>query len=282
MELGRYSDAYQSLKSISNYSSFDFLIRKSKWEDHKGNLEGSIRLMEEALRKIKSKNTNLYCWALSNLGDLYGHAGRIKDAYAAYLDVLKLNPSDVYCLMRIARIAYVKDKNISLAKKILFFIQEQCSFPEINLLLAEIAETENRPDEAKMYSDIFLTQVSREGYGRMYNKYLIDILSSGDSTVQQALNLALMELKNRFTPETSDWVAWAYYNTGNYSEALKWTTSYVLGQTSEPQTLMHSAFILAANGRNLEARELLKEALGSSFELGPVAEKSIKELLNTL
>lgn len=282
MELGRYADAYKCLKSLKDNASFDYLIRKSRWEDHKGNLNGSILLMEEALMKIKSKNTHLYVWALSNLGDLYGHAGRIKDAYAAYLEVLNLNPSDFYCLKGIAWIAYAHDKNIELAKQTLMYIQAQSNFPDINLMLAEIAEAENRPDEAGKLLSLFLNEVTGPVYGNMYNKYLIDIWSADSSNTQNALALALQELENRFTPETCDWVAWAYYQNGNLSEALKWTSSYVIGQTSEPEALMHSAFILAANGKKSEAKSLANESLAGSFELGPQAERKIKELLTSL
>src|SRR4030095_12210962 len=125
MELGKYDKAYRSLQDIINRTAFDFLVRKAKWEDHRGNLAGAIELMENALDKIAMKNKKLFSWTLSNLGDMYAHAGRVRDAYQAYLRVLEMDPSDLYCLKGIAWIAYSHDKNTPEAKRIINYILSQ-------------------------------------------------------------------------------------------------------------------------------------------------------------
>src|SRR5688572_5113341 len=71
MELGDYVNAGHKLESIKDKSSFDYLIRKSKLEDHQGNLDAAIRLMETAFEKIKNSKVSLYCWTLASLGDMY-------------------------------------------------------------------------------------------------------------------------------------------------------------------------------------------------------------------
>jgi predicted Zn-dependent protease len=281
MELGRYADAQKALSSLKDKTAFDYLIRKAKWEDHKGNLNEAIRLMEQAFEKVKNKKKSLYCWALSNLADMYGHAGRIKESYKAYLDVLKKDPANLYCLKGIAWITYSHDGNTAAAKRIVQYILSQTSMPELKLILAEIAESENKSEEKNKWVNEFLADVQQPGYGDMYNKYIIEICNE-ERQPGKAISLAEKELKNRFTPETCDWLAWTYYNNGDKKKALEYAKAYVYKRTFEPEALMHTAFIYADNGKIKEAEKMLKECLESSFELGPVTTRQIKKKLQSL
>jgi tetratricopeptide (TPR) repeat protein len=282
MELGKYNQAYKSLASLKDRSAFDYLIRKAKWEDHRGNLDGAVALMEQAFEKIKDKKKSLYCWTLSNLADMYGHAGRIDESYNAYLNVLEKDPVNLYCLKGIAWIAYAHDNNTAEAKRILQYILTQTVMPDLKLLLAQIAETEGNKSEKQKLLNEFVATVTQPGYGDMYNKYLIEIYAEDLNDHDKAFSLAEKELKNRFTPETCDWMAWTYYNKGEIEKALEYSRSYVYKMTFEPAAAMHTAFIYAANGKTKEARAMLNECLESSFELGPVSVKKIKEKLAAL
>jgi len=282
MELGKYKEAISSLKTVKDKLSFDYLVRMAKWEDHSGNLEAAIELMETAFKKIKEKNKSLYCWTLSNLGDMYGHAGRIEDAYHAYLNVLKKDPSNLYCLKGIAWITYSHDNKTKEAKEILKFILSQIEMPDLKLVLAEIAETEG---DIKTKQDLlleFITDVTKPGYGDMYNKYLIKIYAEELKNPDVALVLATKELNNRFTPQTCDGIAWAYYNKGHKEKAFEYSRGYVNKYTFEPEALLHSAFIYADNGKKSEAIALFKKCLESEFELGPIAVTQIKSKLSDL
>lgn len=282
MELGKYNEAYASLQSLKDKSAFDYLVRKAKWEDHTGNLDKAILLMEEAFEKVKHKKKSLYCWTLSNLADMYGHAGRIDDAYNAYLTVLKKDSANLYCLKGIAWIAYSHDNNTTEAKRIMQYILTQTEMPELKLLLAEIAESEGNMIEKGKLINEFISSVTRTGYGDMYNKYLIEIYASEFNHHNEAFLLAQKELKNRFTPETCDWMAWAYYNKGDIKQAFEYARTYVHKRTFEPQATMHTAFIYAAIGKKNEAKDMLRECLTSSFELGPVITRQIENKLQSL
>lgn len=292
MELGKYKEAYTSLESLKDKSAFDYLIRKAKWEDHKGNLEEAIILMEQAFEKVKRsfdptttsglRNKNLYCWTLSNLADMYGHAGRVKEAYKSYLEVLEKDPANLYCLKGIAWIAYAHDNNTVEAKRILQYILTQTEMPDLKLVLAEIAGTEGNESEKQKLLYEFVSTVTKPGYGDMYNKYLIEIYTEELKDYEKAFLLAEKELKNRFTPETCDWMAWVYYNQGEPAKAFEYARSYVNKMTFEPDATLHTALIFAANGKKEEAKKMLEKCLESSFELGPVVTKQVKEKLQTL
>lgn len=282
MELGSYQAASKCLESLGDKSAFDFLIRQAKWEDHKGNTDEAILLMEEAFEMVKDKKKSLFSWTLSNLGDMYGHAGRIKESYQAYLSVLKNDPSNFYCLKGIAWIAYSHDKNYREAKRILKYILSHAEMPEIRLILADIAASEGNQEEARLLTNEFISTVSKPAYGGMYNKYLIQLYCEELSGYDEALSLAKKELLNRFTPETCDLLAWVYYRKGELRKAYEYSSGHVYTFTSEPEALMHSGFIYADIGKTAEARKILKECLESEFELGPIAKKQIEVKLATL
>lgn len=282
MELGNYAEAYRSLQSLADRTGFDYLIRKAKWEDHKGNLDEAIMLMEQAFKKIKHKKQSLYVWTKSNLADMYGHAGRIEDAYRAYLDVLKKDPANLYCLKGIAWIAWSYDKNAQEAERILKFILSQTEMPELRLVLSEIYSTQGKNKEAEKWKESFLSLVTQPAYGTMYNKYLIDVYTQDKSLAGKALAIAEAEIKNRFTPETNDWLAWTYFNLGQTEKAYEIVVKNVYGKTFEPTVLFHTACIYAASGKKEEARNIFQDCLESAFEIGPLATIQIKEMMNAL
>jgi Flp pilus assembly protein TadD len=282
MELGRYADAIKALNSLADKTTFDYQIRKAKWEDHKGNLDEAILIMEQAFEKVKDKKKSLYCWTLSNLGDMYGHAGRLKESYAAYINVLKKDPANLYCLKGIARIVWLNDKNTTEAKRILHFILAQTSMPDLKLMLADIYEEEGNKNAKQQLQQEFIGVVSKPEYGAMYNKYLIELYADDMGKQDKALAIAQTEINNRFTPETCDWLSWSYYKKGDYAKAFEIAKAYVVNKTFEPDALMHSAFIYAANGEKAVAKKMLTEALESTYELGPAATKDIREKLATL
>jgi tetratricopeptide (TPR) repeat protein len=282
MELGNYNEAYKALNEITNAGSFDYLIRKAKWEDHTGNLDKAIETMEAAFIKVKDKKTSLYCWTLSNLGDMYGHAGRLKEAYQSYIAVLKKDPSNLYCLKGIARIAWLHDNNPAEAKRIVNFIVSQTNTPDLKLMLAELHAAEGDTITAQRLSEDFINIASSNNYGTMYNKYLIELYTEDLKQPSKALELAQLEINNRATPEAYDLLAWSYFMNGKIEEACTIATKFVYNKTFEPEAMMHTALIYAAAGKKEEAKKLLAECKESSFELGPVAAKKIDKTIAEL
>jgi tetratricopeptide (TPR) repeat protein len=279
MELGNFSKAGETLKQIQNSSSFDYLIRKAKWDDHNGNLPAAIKNMETAFEKVKDKNTSLFTWTLSNLGDMYGHAGKLKEAYQCYLQVLAKDSANLYCLKGIARIAWLQDNNTAAAKQIIHYILSQNNMPDLYLLLSEIAYAENNKAEGDKAILTFLSTVSSPTYGNMYNKYLISLYAEQKNTIGQAVQLAKKEVQERPTPETYSWLGYAYLKNGNQQAALACVQRYVYNQTFEPEAQLYAAFVFNANGKKEIAKKLLLECKASSFELGPVAMQEVdKEL----
>lgn len=277
MELGWYEEAYEFLSKTKDASDYNYLIRLSKWSDHKGNLDAAITYMEKAKDIADSRDSKpLKIWTYSNLGDYYGHAGRIQDAYTQYLNTLALQPDNAYVKKGIAWIAYSAEENTEEAGRILDSVMRFHKVPDYFLLKSELAEFEGNASESEAQSSKFLKAVSEGNYGDMYNGYLIEMYA--ESQPEKALQLAEKEVSNRATPETYHLLALAQLGAGQKEVALNTLKSHVVGKTSEPMASYHTALVYRAHGMARELQTLKDELLEASFELGPVLTEKIKNL----
>ncbi len=280
MELGEAEKARTILKDVQTQDSFGFVIRKSKLLDHDGDLDAAIQRMEEAAQWCRERqNKPLLAWSMSNLGDMYGHAGRIQDSYQAYQDVLQLDPTYTHALKGIAWIAYAKDKNIVLARSIIESIKEKKHSPDLLLLLAELAAFEGMEKKAEALEKEFIASVSKTAYGNMYDRYLAEMYLDHPMEWHRAKFYIEKELANR--PSAASYVLWADYQlkNGRQEEAIRTVEEKVVGKTFEPAVLYRVGNIYKNAGMPDKAKVYLEDAANASFELGPLTSKSIDEAL---
>ncbi len=280
MELGDIDLSKRSINHIADKNNFDYLIREAKLLDHQGNPDKAIEKMEAATQKaIDSKKEILILWAKSNLADMYGHANRFKDSYNAYLDALELRHDYLYALKGIAWLAYSHDKNTAEAKRILNYLSKLHPVPDYDLMLSKIAAYEKDPVTKENLENRFISEVSDLRYGDMYNKYLFNLTIDEDKDLNKALRIAEREVNNRPTPQSYDLLAWTYYNMNKKDEALKIANVFIENKNHEPDALYHLGMIYAYAGNTKKARQFLKEANASGFELGPeLADKIYEDL----
>lgn len=274
MELGNYQMAGAILDKNKQMESFDYLVRLAKYKDHEGDLDSAIFYMEKANDQLLFYQKERRLWAIANLADMYGHAGRIKDSYAMYLKVLELDSTYSYALKGIAWLAYSNDKKTNEAKAILENLQARTLLPDYYLMLAEISAFEGDKAQAKKYRNQFLKYASLPQYSGMYNKYLIDIYNE-EGAFEKALQLAEEEVDKRPTPATYDWLAWTLFQTGRTKEAIQLYQEYVEGVTYEPDVVYHMGVVFYEAGVT-EGRDYLEESLEAAYELGPLVAKDIK------
>lgn len=279
MELGNYDLAKEKLTTIQFPNDFDYLIRLAKWNDHKGDLDTAISSMEKALKIAENENNKgLKIWVYSNIGDFYGHAGRIEDSYKYYLKTLQEDNHNIYALKGIAWISFSHERNSEQALEIINNIESKHLVPDLFLLKAEIAAFQNNKVEEdkaiKKYSEIL---ASRD-YGDMYNKYNILLMAENPLKVDNAIKIAQTEIENRPTPESYDLLAWSYFKIGEKEKALKVIQKYTIGKSFEPNILYHNAEILKANNQTARIAPIKEELLASIYELGPNLEIKIKNL----
>ena len=277
LEVGAYSKALQFLKKIENINQFDYLIRISKWSDHQGDLSAAIRYMQKALAIANSrKNLALQIWTNSNIADYYGHQGDIKASYNHYLKTLALQPDNAYAKKGIAWILYSKEYNITQASVLIDHLLANHNLPDYYLLKAEMASYQGDSVLSEEYMQQFFTLANNPLYGDMYNTHKIMALVKTDP--YKALQLALKEVDNRTTPQSYQLLALAQLASNLKQEALATITNFVVGKTSEPMALLHSAQVYKANGMLDKVTALKTALLPASYELGPEVFKQVTAL----
>lgn len=284
MELGDKYQAKKALNSITDKTSFDYLIREAKYKDHvEGDLDAAIGFMEMAYDKIKdTHNPSLYCWIKSNLGDFYGHANRYQLSYKCYLDVLATDPHYYHALKGIAWLAFSHDKDVANARKIVAYLQQRHPVPDYELLLSQIAAVEKDSIQYKQHITAFMAATGNSLYGGMYNKYRFNIEADEINDAAGSLHIAQEEVAHRPTPEAYSWLAWAYCKNGEVSKAITTAQARVADKCFEPGALFYLGKIYQAGGEKAKARKYLNAAQESSYELGPVISGRITETLKAL
>jgi len=279
MELGNYAEAKQNLSKFYNSEDFDYLIRMAKWNDHIGDLPTAITLMEKATAKAElNENKNLKIWSYSNLGDMYGHAGRISDSYAYYLKTLKEDENNYYALKGIAWIAFSHEKNTKEANRIIDIIAKKHNSPDFKLFKAEMAEFNKNEVEKEKYIQEYFALLKNRNYGVMYNKYNAILFADTKIDAVKALEIAYQEIKNRPTPESYDLLAWANFNLGNTKKALDICEKHIVNKSFEPEINYHLAEIYKANKMNDKIKPIKEDLLSSIYELGPNMKEKIEKL----
>lgn len=272
MELGNYQLAGSYLDSIKNMTDFGYLIRAAKWNDHKGDLGTTIRLMEKAMQKAEfANNRTLKLWSYSNIADYYGHAGRIADSYNYYLKTLELHPGNAYAKKGIAWIVFSHENNGEEALRILNAVGQNYASPDHYLLKSEIAQHLSIEEDAARYLDQYYNLVQNEAYGSMYNPHQIEFYIDESTNYHRALELALEEVKNRATPETFSLLAYAYFKKGDRIKAMEIVREHVDGKTYEPAVQLRLYEMYKAVGERKRSEELEKALLEARYELGPTA-----------
>tara|TARA_R110002074_G_scaffold400203_1_gene595147 strand:+ start:15985 stop:17262 length:1278 start_codon:yes stop_codon:yes gene_type:complete len=279
MELGNYQLAEKYLDSLKNMSDFGYMIRLAKWNDYKGDLDTTINFMEMARAKAESaKNKELMVWSYTNLGDYYGHAGRIKDSYNQYLKALEIDSDNAYAKKGIAWIVFSNDKNAVEAIRILDSVTITYNAPDYFLLKAEIAEYMGDDLIRTKNLDQYFKRVKNEMYGEMYNAYNLGLYIDETKQFDKALELAKTEVDNRPTPESYSWLGYSYLKKGEINKAVEIMDTYVYGKTFEPALLYQAAEVYKTNGEEEKVKALKGELIGALYELGPNMEKQVHDL----
>ncbi|MEZ7506466.1 hypothetical protein [Flavobacterium sp. Arc2] len=279
MELGNFAEAENNLNALKDMNDYDYLIRLAKWNDHKGDLKTAITFMEKA-RDIAEKEDNktLKIWSYSNLGDFYGHAGRIQESYDSYLKTLAIDPNYSYALKGIAWIVFSHERNTKEAKRIVEAIEITHNTPDFYLLKSQIAQFEGNDAAALENRNAYFAMLEKNNYGAMYNKYNTLIYADAKETAPKALEIAKIEVDHRPTPDSYDLLAWSYLNMGQKDKALEIAKKYVVGKSFEPKVQYHLAMIYKSNNEKQKVAPIKEELLSSMYELGPNLEKKVNQL----
>ena len=274
-ELGRIRPAEYDLKGIYDPGNYGYQFRQSKMMHYKGDMDSSINAMQKAA-DLAAADPSLRGIALSNVGDLYIHAGKPAKAYDCYRECIKLNSADMHSIMGIGWIALVHDKNDSLAEKIFLFVAGKTQTPDPLFKLVGAAEQGSDTAKEMRYAKAFAEKASSEIYGTMYNKYLLQVYIGILNDPAAALAITQKELTIRSTPQTYAWYAWALVNNNKPDEAYKIYEQYISGKPLEGLELYWMGKMMQKLGKGYNAGEFFSEAKKSKYDLSPAEWKDLE------
>jgi tetratricopeptide (TPR) repeat protein len=274
-ELGRYSAAQIELNSLRSPDDYGYFFRRSKMDHLKGSLDSAIRDMEKAA-DLSGSNVYLKGVSLANAGDLYIHSGDLPAAGRLYRKCILLNSADFHSLMGLGWIALVHDHNHSLAARIFRFVAAKNGLPDPLFKLAQM------PDSvvAMQGAVSFAQRAADTRYGRMYDKYLIQLYTGILHDPARAEVMANDELNNRATPQTYAWYAWALFVNGKKQEAYGVFEQHVSGQPLEGLELYWMGKMMKGLDKGYNAQAFFKAAYETRYDLGPAIELDLQKELD--
>jgi tetratricopeptide (TPR) repeat protein len=273
-ELGRYTAANFYLNQLKPAKDYSYYFRRSKMDHFNTNIDSAISGMQKAADLEKSV-PYLRGIALSNAGDLYIHAGDLQKAGDIYKQCIRLNSVDFHSIMGLGWIALVHDKNDTLAERIFKFVQSKNKLPDALFKLYQMAQ--GRGDKAleKKYAEDFVAKSTDTVYGKMYNKYVIEIFTGVLNEPAKAEELAKNELNNRATPQTYAWYAYTLFKNNKKDEAYKVFEQHVSGQPLEGLELYYMGKLMKGLDKGYDANEFFKAADKNKYDLSPDMAKDL-------
>ncbi len=274
-ELGQYQEAKTYLALLKKDNDYSYYFRRSKMDHLNANIDSAINGMLKAA-SLEKQVPYLQGVALSNAADLYVHAGDLQKAAALYKQCISLNSVDFHSILGIGWIALVHDKNDTLAEKIFQFVQTKNKLPDPLSRLYQMAQQRGDRTLEKKYAGEFVAKATDTAYGRMYNKYVIEIYTGILNNPAKAEELAKNELNNRTTPQTYAWYAYALFMNGKKEEAYKVFEQYVSGQPLEGLELYYMGKMMKGLDKGYNANEFFKAAEKNKYDLSPDLEKDLE------
>jgi len=276
-ERGDYRKANTLLSALSKGNSYGYLFRRSKYQHYDGSLDTAIACMKRAAEKTNNNNY-LKQAALSNAADLCLHKGLLEEAADLYLQSLSVDAADFHSMSGLGWIALVHDKNHSLAATIFRFVQQHQHSPDALLNLEQVAEAGSDSLLQKKYAAEFARQAGDSIYGRMYNKYLIDLYTSVLHQPAKAVALAKEETLSRPTPQVFAWYAWSLFCNNEQDKAYSIFKGWVSGRPLEGLELYYMGKMMQGLNKGYNAQEFFKAAYKNRYDLSPAKQKELDKI----
>jgi len=275
-ESGRIALANENLKAIHLENDYGYQFRKSKMMHYNGQLDSSITAMQKAVENAGHDET-LKLAALSNVGDLYIHAGKMDKAYDCFVQCVKANAADIHSIMGIGWVALLKDHNDSLAQKLFNLAAQKTKSPDPLFKLISVAEQRGDSNLQLQYAKAFEQRVTDSLYGNMYNKYLIQLYTGILGEPAKAEAIAKRELLTRSTAQTYAWYVWSLLNNNKKDDALAVYEKYVSGKPLEGLELYWMGKLMQSFNKGYNAKQFFTEAEKNFYDLSPAVQSDLKK-----
>ena len=257
MEQGRLAeaaDAYQRMIDLKPFYQSYTRAAHMRWL--KGDLEGALRAMRQAVSSASPRDPESSAWALTRVALYELQAKRLDAALEAVESALHYETDYAAALLGKGRILLARGDRAG-ALEVLTRAASLNPLPEYQWILADTLRASGRDADAQRV-ELDLVARGTTSDPRTVALYLATRHVDGST----ALSLADAELQSRADVFTRDAHAWALAASGRIPEAVEAITPALAEGTSDARLFLHAGVIHAAAGHRREAARWLNQAAG--------------------
>jgi len=277
-ETGKFSAAQFYLSQLRGHKDYAYYFRKSKWEHFNGNIDSAISSMNRAA-DLEKDIPYLKGIALSNTADLYVHQGEMEKAGELYRNCIRLNSLDLHSILGLSWVLLEKDQNDSLALTLMNLGRKINALPDPLFRLYQYGQATQDTNLEKKYALEFEKMATDTLYGKMYNKYLIEMYTGILHRPDKAEILAKNELSNRAIPTTYAWYAYSLLRNHKPEQAYSLFKKYISGKPLESLELYYMGCLFQELNKGFNAHEFFKAADKNRFDLSPSFQRNLRKFL---
>lgn len=280
LAIGQYQKAeaaYQELLGLG--STPPVLARLAHLAELHGRPEEAIELMHQAVDKALSNSMSReeIAWYQLRLGDLYFNTGDYKSAGRHFQTALQIFDGYYAALSALGKVHAAQghyDDAVDFYQRAIDILPQ----PDSLTALGDVYTLTGQPEQARFqYETVELIGKLAAINRQIYNRQLANFYSDHDLRLDEALRLALEELKIRKDIYGYDAAAWAYYKNGMLPEAQRTMEQAMQLGTRDAELFYHAGMIAYAQGHLARAERLLSEALAINPQFDPLQARLARE-----
>jgi len=260
-------DAYQSV--IDQRPGPQAYLRVAQLRWLKGDLDGSLKMMSQAVRSTSPRTAEAAAWAHVRLASLLMQVNELAGADTVLTGALSLKPGYPPALHERGRLLLTQGRP-SEAIPLLDQAVQADPLPAFRWTLYEALQAAGQ-HEAASAQEAALRKYGAVEDRRTFSLFLATV---GDDP-ETALHLALQELKQREDVLTLDAVAWALSALQRNAEALDYSRRALAEGTQDARLFWHAGVIAARTGDSKRALELLGKARSAQQTLLPSEQQQL-------
>ena len=267
-DLAGAEKTYAELKKVED--GFYYQSRDANLKYMKGDTQGAIATLKEALEVAPSSMPASIAWCNVQIGQLYFMSGQFDQAKEFYAAALVAIPGYAPALDHQAEL-FAARENYGEAEKIYKELIEKSPRPDLQQALGDMYLYRGMKDEAKKWhtlaADAYTKSVDAGNFH--YAHHLAGFYCDSQENPAEALKWAKKDFEMRQSCYAYDTLAWALYKNGDYAGAAERITQALASGVKDAHLYFHGGVIYARAGDFARSKTCTQQAL----EINPMFEK---------
>ncbi|MEW5977268.1 MAG: tetratricopeptide repeat protein [Acidobacteriota bacterium] len=280
LEIGEYESAAEVIQQMVDLRpDFASYSRASYVRELFGDPAGAIEIMGMAVRAANSRDPEQNAWSRVQLGNLYFNSGRYREARLQFQGAAEILPEYASAYVGLAKVQTAEQQ---FGEAVSSYRKSLAIVPTFDAVvgLGDLLIYQGKESEARK---VFALLPEIEQHDRSHNiqpeSFLSLFQADHDLNLPEALKTLERRAAHRKDIRTMDALAWAYYKSGRYQEALAASRKAMRLGTRDASFYYHFGMIQRQLGNLAQANAALQTALRINPAFHPIhVERARNEL----